>query len=112
AVVAAVADGSGHPGDAKRRLGRAIADLYHGAGAGERAEAAFDAVFRRGEIPDDIPEHLLPVGSPVHLPGVLTSAGLTASNGEARRHLAAGAVRVDGEVINDVDVDRERLAGR
>lgn len=112
AVVAGVADGSGHPGDAKRRLGRAIADLYHGEGAGERAEAAFDAVFRRGEVPDDIPEYLLPAGSPVHLPGVLTSAGLTASNGEARRHLAAGAVRVDGDVVHDVDVDRERLAGR
>ena len=59
-VVAGLADGSIHPNAEKRRLARAMVDLYHGAGAGQTAEEAFDRVFKQHDIPEDIPEVSLP----------------------------------------------------
>ena len=111
-VVAGLADGSLHPGDAKRRLGRTIVDLYHGAGAGVDAEAAFDLVFRAHEIPDDVAEADLPEGDPVFLPAALSAAGLVASNGEGRRMLQQGAVKVAGEKFTEFEAPRAALAGR
>jgi tyrosyl-tRNA synthetase len=117
-VVAGLGDGSIHPNAEKRRMARAIVDLYHGAGQGEQAEARFDQIFRRHEVPEDIPE--ITLGPDVlrdgraWLPKVLVAAGLTASNGEARRAIAQGGVRLDGEVVTDPDAgfDPEDLLGR
>ena len=55
-IDAAFADGSADPYKMKRALARNIVDLYHGAGAGKLAEDAFDAQFKRNEVPDDVPE--------------------------------------------------------
>jgi tyrosyl-tRNA synthetase len=110
-LMSGLAAGSVHPGDAKRRLGREIVTLYHGSGAASAAEVAFDALFRRGEIPEDVPTHRLGDGDPIHLPALLHAAGLTASNGEARRLLSSGAVRIDGARVDDLDVPRRRVAG-
>ena len=44
-----------HPGEAKRELARRLADRFHGEGAGAAAEARFDQVHVRGELPDEIP---------------------------------------------------------
>src|SRR5256714_8683779 len=46
----------GHPAERKRRLARAVVDLYHGPGSGQEAEKRFDQVFKRKEVPDDIQE--------------------------------------------------------
>lgn len=109
---AALASGSADPNEAKRNLGREIVGLYHGASAARDAEAAFDALFKRGEVPDDVAEHRLGGDDPVYLPAVLTEAGVVASNGEARRLIEQGAVKVDGERVGGLEVDRARLAGR
>src|SRR6476620_9587579 len=55
-VTGALADGSLAPVEAKRLLGRTVADLYHGPGAGEAAEAEFDRVFKAGSVPTDVPD--------------------------------------------------------
>ncbi len=102
----------GHPNEAKRRLGREVVDLYHGAGAGERAEEAFNALFRRKEVPDDVATHPLGDDDPVFLPAALSAAGLVQSNGEGRRMIAQGAVRVAGEQVTDLEVPRDGLVGR
>ena len=108
-VVAGLADGSIHPNDEKRRLARAIVDLYHGAGAGETAEAAFDRVFKQHDVPQDIPEVSLPGDlvreGAVWLPKVLVAAGLASSNGEARRAIEQGGVRLNGEPASDPDAE-------
>ena len=108
-VVAGLADGSIHPNDEKRRLARAIVDLYHGAGAGETAEAAFDRVFKQHDVPQDIPEVSLPGDlvreGAVWLPKVLVAAGLASSNGEARRAIEQGGVRLNGEPVSDPDAE-------
>lgn len=100
------------PASAKRRLGREIVTLYWGAEEAAAAEAAFDRVFKRGEIPEDVPAHALPADDPVYLPGLLRDAGVVSSASEARRLLAQGAVRwADGERLEEEEVARSRLVG-
>ncbi len=112
AIAVGLRSGELHPGETKRRLARAIVDLYHGEGAGADAEEAFDLVFKRHEVPEDIPEVLLPDEDPISLPGLIRDAGLAASGGEARRLIEQGAVKVDGEVVRDVEVPRSVLLGQ
>ena len=54
AIDAQFKDGTADPYALKRELARNICDLYHGAGAGDAAQAAFDATFKKGEVPEDI----------------------------------------------------------
>jgi tyrosyl-tRNA synthetase len=116
-VVAGLADGSIHPNAEKRRMARAIVDLYHGPGAGDAAETAFDRVFKDHDVPQDVPEVTLPadvvVDGRVWLPKALVAAGLSASNGEARRAIEQGGVRIDGEVVSDpaLELDPGSLVG-
>jgi tyrosyl-tRNA synthetase len=104
-----LADGTIHPNDEKRRMARAVVDLYHGAGAGERAETRFDVVHRAHETPDDVPEAAIPAGAmkdgSVWLPRLLAATGLAGSNGEARRLIEQGGVRIDGIVRSDPDLE-------
>ena len=93
-------DGSLHPNVAKRRLAREIVTLYHSADAAEEAEAAFDRVFRQHDVPADIPEITILLEDSVHLPALLKEAGLVQSNGEGRRMIDQGGVKVDGETID------------
>jgi len=102
---------SGHPGAEKRRLGRLIADRFHGSGTGERAEEHFNRVVRDRAAPEDVPEVPVPAG-PVHLPALLADHLGVASRSEARRLIASGAVSLDGEPLRDLDVDADALAGR
>lgn len=92
--------------EAKRRVARRVVDLYHGDGAGERAEAEFDRVFRKHAPPAEVPEHALGEGSgPVRLAHLLAAAGLVASNKEGRRMIEQGAVRLDERRIEDPDLE-------
>jgi tyrosyl-tRNA synthetase len=99
---------------AKRAVAGNIVALYHGAEAAAAAEARFDAVFKRGEIPTDVPQHPLPDGDPIHLPALLVAAGLAASTSAARRDIDSGAVRIDGDAVpaGRYDVARVELLDR
>ncbi len=97
----AVAEGR-NPRDVKFELGLEIVDRFHGAGAGERARDGFIARFRQGEMPEDIADKRLPAGpAGLGIAEALTACGLTASNSEAFRMIQQGAVRIDGERIDD-----------
>lgn len=111
AVGEALAAGDLHPAEAKRRLGREIVGLYWGEEAAHEAEARFDLVHKERSIPEDVPEFDLPDEDPVYLPGLLREAGLVESGGEARRLLAQGAIRRDGERLAEDYVPRADLAG-
>jgi tyrosyl-tRNA synthetase len=104
-----------HPGEAKRELARRLTDRFHGPGAGESAEAAFDQVHVRGELPDEIPVARLATadGGAVHLPALIANE-FELSTSEARRLIEQGGVRVDGEVIapSTLDLPADELAGR
>jgi tyrosyl-tRNA synthetase len=109
-----VAAGGAAANRAKREVARTIVALYHGAAAAQTAEERFDAVFKRGEVPQDVPEYTLPDADPVHLPAVLVRAGLAASSSAARRDIDAGAVRIDGTPVpaKRYDLPRAELVGR
>ena len=111
AVLAGLADGSAHPGDTKRRLGREIVALYHEPDAATEAEAAFDRVFKAKDAPEEVDEFVLPDGDPVWLPGVLKEAGLVKSSSEAKRLVGQGAVKIDGEPVGE-ELSRATVAGQ
>ena len=104
-----LAEGSLHPNEQKRALARTIVDLYHGPGAGAEAEERFDLVHKQHEVPTDVLEVALPADAvrdgQVWLPRLLVAMGLAASNGEARRSVRAGGVRLGSDVLNDPDVE-------
>ncbi len=110
-IRAGLDNGSLHPGETKRLLARSIIELYHSEQAARDAEAAFDHVFRKGRIPEDIPVLALPDEDPVSIPHVVHAAGLSSSVGEARRLLAQGAIKLDGSKLVDEQVARATLAG-
>jgi tyrosyl-tRNA synthetase len=101
----------GDPMAAKLSLARWIVTRSHGQEAAQRAEEHFTRVVREGQAPADVPEVPLPDGDPVHLPALLASALGIGSTSEARRLIGQGGVRLDGEVVTDLDVPRDRLAG-
>jgi tyrosyl-tRNA synthetase len=106
---AALEAAKANPYQAKRRLGRLVVDQYHPAGSGQQAEEAFDALFRRKEIPDEMPEFDLSPDDPelaaqdgqVLVSKLLVRAGLVSSNGDAQRQIQQGAVSIDGEKVGD-----------
>ncbi len=103
AIEAALADGSADPYELKRALGRDLCDTYHGAGAGEEAQAEFDRVFKESQLPEDIAVvsvDLTPNDEGlIYLPGVLKEAGLAPSAGEARRLIDGGGVKIDQKPV-------------
>ena len=99
------------PVEDKRRLGALIADRFHGAGAGARAEEHFNRVVRDRGVPDEIPEAPVAPGT-VHLPALLVDALGVSSRSEARRLIAGGGVQLDGQVVTELDADAGDLDGR
>jgi tyrosyl-tRNA synthetase len=98
-IEAGLAAGSEHPNVIKRRLAREIVALYHDAEAAVSAEESFDRVFKRHEMPEDIPEVAVSATDPVHLPALLRELGLAGSSGEGRRLIDGGGVKIDGATV-------------
>jgi tyrosyl-tRNA synthetase len=71
-------------------------------------------LFRRGEIPDDVPESAATVeeDGTVFLPGLLTDAGLVSSRSEARRMLEQGAVKIAGEKVSEESLPATAVIGQ
>jgi tyrosyl-tRNA synthetase len=100
----------GEPMQAKLALARWIVARSHGEEAAQAAEEHFRRVVQRGEAPEDVRVHPMSSGDPVHIPALLADAfGLSTS--EARRLIAQGGVRLDGEVVTELDLPRQQLAG-
>ncbi|MCW0205458.1 tyrosine--tRNA ligase [Achromobacter veterisilvae] len=93
-------DGGRNPRDAKVMLAQEIVTRFHSAKAAEDALAAFEARFRDGAIPEDIPEVNIG-GAPVGILKLLREAGLVASGSEAQRNVEQGGVRVNGDRVED-----------
>jgi tyrosyl-tRNA synthetase len=84
----------------KRELARSLVRMFHGEPAVSGAEQTFDAVVRR-EVPEDAPVVELPPGEDLWIVDLIVRAGFAKTNGEARRFIKGGAVRVEGEVVTD-----------
>lgn len=105
ALHSAVAAG-GNPRDAKFALAGEIVERFHGPGSGEQAQKRFIDRFRGGQMPEDMPEKHLPAhaANGIGIAAALSACGLTGSNSEAFRLIRQGAVRIDGEKIEDRDL--------
>lgn len=110
-IEGALASGELHPNEAKRHLARSIVHLYWGEEAAREAERRFDTVFREGGIPEDVAKFTLMSDDPVALPSLIREV-FGVSGAEARRLIDQGAVRLDDDVVSDLEVARDRLAGR
>lgn len=104
-----VDQGELHPRDVKMRLAREIVARFHDEAAAQRAQAHFERVFGQGEAPEDVPELAVPASDlkdgAIWIVKLLVLSGFASSNGEARRLIEQGGVRIDGEVQKDPGLD-------
>jgi len=98
--------GEANPRDFKVRLGREIVARFHGATAAEDAVDEFQQRFKKGALPADMPEREVraPDGR-LPIANLLKEAALTSSTTEARRMIEQGAVRMDGERVEDLGLE-------
>jgi tyrosyl-tRNA synthetase len=99
------------PMEAKLALAGFIVERSHGEEAARRAEAHFTRVVREGQAPEEVPEADVPADDPVHLPALLVELFRVSSTSEARRLIAQGGVKLNGDVVSDLDVPRGSLGG-
>jgi tyrosyl-tRNA synthetase len=97
--------GGVHPMESKKALARELVARFYDEGQALQAEEGFVHQFKQKEIPDDIPRVDIKGGQPIWICRLLTEAGLTASNGEARRLVLQGAVRLSGEKVANADLE-------
>ena len=94
-----------NPRDLKARLAKIIVSDLHSPEEAERAEAAFDSVYRQHQLPEEMPEVQIESGSGILF--VLTAAGVAKSNREARRLIEQGGIRLDGDRVADPEMTVE-----
>jgi tyrosyl-tRNA synthetase len=111
------------PVEQKRRLARALVSRFHGESAAAEAEQHFNTIIRRG-VPDDVEtvqlqatargEASMETTVSRWIVNVIAQAGLAKSNSEARRLIRSGAVRLDGQVIEDetLQIPEQELDGK
>jgi tyrosyl-tRNA synthetase len=101
-VERALASGE-NPRDWKRALAHALVAEYHGPAEADAAEAHFDRLFVRHDLPEEIPEVTVKLGTEDEppLPWVLRAAGLASSISDGRRLIEQGGVTLDGERVKD-----------
>lgn len=111
-VIAGLEKGVLHPNETKKKLAMNVVDFFHGEGVGQEMRDKFEAVFKKGGVPDDAPEAQFPRGA--LLVDVLLDSGLLPSKKETRRMIQANAVGiVDGDKITDIEaVLDESFAGK
>lgn len=91
-----------NPRDIKVHFAQEIVTRFHCKHEAEAALADFEMRFKRGALPEDMPEQCLQIADEsVFLTQLLKQAGLTASTSEAQRMIGQGAVKVNGEKIDD-----------
>src|ERR687897_589555 len=89
------------PVEQKRELARSLVRTFHDESAVADAEKTFDTLVRR-EVPRDVPEVALPEGpEEIWIIDLITLSGFAGTNGEARRFVRGGAVRLDGAPVTD-----------
>ena len=110
-IKTALEGGSVNPRDVKMRLAHEITRLYHGNDAADEAEKHFVAVFQKKEIPDEVPvvdiDRDMFINGRIDLIKVIASSGFAPSNSEARRLISQGAVKINGnrvENLQDADI--------
>ena len=97
--------GGRNPRDVKVMFAQELVARFHSTPDAESALADFEARFRRGGVPDDMPQKMLYTDAEgLQITQLLKQAGLTASTTEALRLIEQGGVRLNGEKVSDKTV--------
>lgn len=92
-----------NPRDLKVALGKKIVSIYYDSAAADGAEEKFINQFKQNQIPDDIPE--FKYQNATKLLELMVDAKLCDSKGEAKRLVAGGGVKLDGEKLSDPQLE-------
>jgi tyrosyl-tRNA synthetase len=91
-----------NPRNYKVSLGQELVARFHGETVAKQALENFEARFQRGAMPEEMDEIQLKVGAQgLAIANILKSAGLVESTSEALRLIKQGAVKIDGEKLED-----------
>ncbi|MBR0568661.1 tyrosine--tRNA ligase [Azoarcus sp. L1K30] len=104
AALRAGIEGGRNPRDVKVMLAQELVARFHGQQAAVDALSDFEARFQRNAIPDDLPEVRVAVGEGLPVFQVVKQAGLTGTTSEAMRMIEQGAVRLNGDRVDDKGV--------
>ena len=96
---------TGNPRDVKAGFAGEIVARFHSQAEAQKAAEGFDAMFRDGEMPENMPETTVSETAIVKL---LKAAGLVPSTSEAARMIEQGGVRVNGEKVSDKNLSFRR----
>ncbi|MEW8497097.1 MAG: S4 domain-containing protein, partial [Candidatus Thiodiazotropha taylori] len=101
-------DGGANPRDIKVRLAEELVERFHSKEMAEKAHQAFIARFQKGQIPDEMPECELKADSGSYpIANLLKDGGLVKSTSEAMRMIKQGAVRIDGDRVEQTSLTIE-----
>ena len=109
-IKAQLDDKNTNPRDVKKYLARTIVRMYHGDEASKNGESAFEQVFVKKDIPDEMPEFSFTQAT-MRIDDLLIATKTATSKNEARRLITQGGVSVDGEKIDDAFTEVE-LSGQ
>jgi tyrosyl-tRNA synthetase len=98
-----VKDGSLHPRDAKMKLAWEITSSFYNDELANSAQDNFVNMFQKKDVPEEMPEFSLTPGQTVT--DILIASGLAGSRGDARRLVDQNGVRLDGEVLNQANIE-------
>jgi tyrosyl-tRNA synthetase len=105
-------DGETNPRDIKRALARKIIEMYHSVEEAQKAEEEFDRIFKKKDIPDDMPEFKFEE-TELGILDLIVKVNFANSNSEARRLVQGGGVSINSEKVNDfkavVKFDEEKI---
>lgn len=115
ALTEGVNSGEIHPRDAKMKLAYTLVRMYNGQEAAEAAQEHFVTVFQQRALPEDIEDKEIPASEledgKIRLIKLLTLIGFASSNGEAKRSIQQGAVKLNEEKLTDPNAELELAGG-
>lgn len=101
-----LSDSTKNPREIKRKLAKTLVRMYHSQNAADEAEAEFDRIFIKKEIPDDIKEFKLSKEkSSISILDLILEVDFAPSKGEARRLVTQGGVTINNEKVTDLNTE-------
>jgi tyrosyl-tRNA synthetase len=94
-----------NPRDLKRKLAKTLVEMYYSTAASLEAEANFDRVFIKKEVPKDVTEIEIKNYSQMKIIELLRYVGAASTNSDARRLVEQGGVRIEGKKLIDPNVN-------
>ena len=95
-------DDANNPRDIKRSLAKELVKKYYSEEKADLAQNSFDQIFVKRDNPENMQSRK--IDSDVGLLELLTEEGLVASKGEGKRLLSQNAIKINGEVCNDINL--------